>query len=304
MTDGAPDLDLRLVRSFVAVAEELHFGRGAERLHLTQPAVSDHVRRLEEQLEVQLLRRSTRKVELTAAGAVFLDDALHLLTVAGAAVRDARRADRGQIGRLRVGFAPGGLMEVLHPLLDAFRAMRPEVELTVRESGFPDPSGGLAGGLVDVALIGLPISTPGLATAVIATEPRIAALPAAHRLASRSQLSIADLADEAWLYSDTDPAWRAFWCAERERGGPPRYGATVDSLEGIFQAVRGGLAVALVPASVQRAVHWQGVALVPVVDLDPAEVAVAWRAEHDDSLVRAFAAVARRMARGVEHSPG
>lgn len=298
MSDPLPDLDLRLVRSFAAVADELHFGRGAERVHLTQPAVSDHVRRLEEQLGVQLLRRSTRRVELTAAGAVFLDDAARLLDLSAAAVRGARRADRGQIGQLRVGYAPGRLLDVLAPLLAAFRELRPEVEVTVRESGFADPSGGLANASVDVALISLPISTPGIATAVIAQDGRAAALPAGHPLASREEIRIGELAGEAWLYSDTDPAWRAFWCAERERGSEPtRYGATVDSLDGIFQAVRGGLAVALVPAAVQQS-HVDGVAFVPVIDLPAVDIALAWRGgDAEDALVRAFVAVARRHAR-------
>lgn len=290
-----PDLDLRLLRSFAAVAEELHFGRGAARLHMTQPAVSEHVRRLEEQLGVKLLHRTSRKVTLTAAGAVFLDDARRLLELGAAAVRDAQRADRGQIGRLTLGYAPGAVMDVARPLVDAFRALRPEVEILLRESGFTDPSGGLADGRASVAVIRPPVSTPGVAVLPVVEEARVALLPADHPLAGRDTIAIADLSDEPWLYSDTDPAWRAFWCAERERGAPPRYAATVDSLEGIFEAVRGGIAVALVPESVQRAVSWQGVAFVPVEGIAPSEIALAWRTDDDDPLVRAFVAVARRV---------
>jgi DNA-binding transcriptional LysR family regulator len=295
MPDDAPDLDLRHLRSFVAVAEELHFGRAAARLHLTQPAISDHVRRLEELLDVALLHRTTRRVEVTAAGAVFLEDARRLLELAATAVRDARRAERGQIGRLRLGYSPGALMDVIRPVLDAFAEVRPDVEVLLRESGFTDPSGGLADGHADVAIIRPPISAHGVEWAALAHDERVALLPAGHRLAGEESIAVADLVDEAWLYADTDPAWRAFWCAERERGAPPRYAGTIDSMEGLFEGVRGGIAVALVPASVERTVRWEGVRTVPVRDLAPAEIAVAWRAHDENPLVRAFVAVARRV---------
>src|SRR5689334_21285809 len=102
------DLELHHLRTFAAVAEELHFRRAAERLHLSQPAVSEHIRRLEEILGVSLLRRSNRRVELTTAGALFRDRARELLELSAGAVRDARLADRGHAGSLTVGVAPGG----------------------------------------------------------------------------------------------------------------------------------------------------------------------------------------------------
>jgi DNA-binding transcriptional LysR family regulator len=291
------NIDLRLLRTFTAVAEELHFGRAAERRGIGQGAVSEQVRRLEDELGVSLLTRTSRSVALTHAGAVFLEHARRLLEDADAAVADARRADRGELGELTVGLAAGATSDLLTPIVDAFAVLRPDVAVAFHHSAFVDPSGGLGTGEVDVAILRPPVGVPDVAFEVLATEPRMAAVPSGHPLAARERLDIEDLLDEPWTFADTDPVWRAFWTAEAERGAPARYGATIGSMDGIFEAVRAGLAVALVPASVERAVVWEGVAFRPVDGVDEASIAVGWRPGVEDPRVRAFVAVAKRVGR-------
>lgn len=292
------DLDPRLLRTFLAVAETLHFGRAADRLHLAQGSVSGHVRRLEEQLGVELLARTSRSVALTPAGAVLQEHARRLRQATVAAVRETRRADRGQSGSLAVGIAAAIPLELVTPAVAAFRERRPEVAVELREAPWPDPSGGLADGGVDVAFLRPPVAAAGVALETLVVEDRVAILPAGHALAARDVLSVDDLLDEPWAGSDTDPVWRAFWTAEAERGAPARYAATISSLDGLFDAVRHAGAVGLVPASAAgRLGGTPGIALRPVHDAAPTTIDVGWHPASEDPRVRAFVAVARRVLR-------
>ncbi|WP_036725976.1 LysR family transcriptional regulator [Patulibacter minatonensis] len=292
------DLDPRLLRTFLAVAETLHFGRAADRLHLAQGSVSGHVRRLEDVLGVELLARTSRSVALTAAGAVLQEHARRLEQATLAAVRETRRADRGQSGSLSVGIAAAIPLELVSPAIAAFREARPDVALELREAPWTDPSGGLADGGVDVAFLRPPVAAAGVALETLVVEDRMAILPADHRLAEREVLSITEFVDEPWAGSDTDPVWRAFWTAEAERGAPARYAATISSFDGLFDAVRHAGAVGLVPASAPaRMSGATGVAFVPVRDVAPTTIDVGWHPASEDPRVRAFVALARRMLR-------
>lgn len=292
------DLDPRLLRTFLAVADTLHFGRAADRLHLAQGSVSGHVRRLEDELGVALLARTSRSVALTPAGAVLQEHARRLRQATVAAVRETRRADRGQSGSLTVGIAAAIPLELVAPAVAAFREGRPDVAVELREAPWTDPSGGLADGGVDVAFLRPPVAAAGVALEPLVVEARVAILPAAHPLAGRDRLSIDDLVDEPWAGSETDPVWRAFWTAEAERGAPARYAATVSSLDGLFDAVRHAGAVGLVPASAAaRLGEVPGIAFRPVDDVAPTTIDVGWHPASDDPRVRALVAVARRVLR-------
>lgn len=292
------DLDPRLLRTFLAVAETLHFGRAADRLHLAQGSVSGHVRRLEDELGVELLTRTSRSVALTPAGAVLQEHARRLRQATVAAVRETRRADRGQSGSLVVGLAAAIPLELVAPAVAAFREGRPDVQVELREAPWPDPSGGLADGGVDVAFLRPPVDAAGVALETLVVEERMALLPAGHALAAQDALSIDDLLDETWVGSDTDPVWRAFWTAEAERGAPARYATTISSLDGLFDAVRHAGAVGLVPASAAaRMAGAPGVAFRPVPDVAPTTIDVGWHPASEDPRVRAFVAVARRVLR-------
>jgi DNA-binding transcriptional LysR family regulator len=295
--------EFRALRYFVAVAQELHFTRAAERLYIAQPALSEQIRRLEGELGVELLRRTTRKVELTVAGEEFLSRARRILAEADEAQADASRAARGETGSIRVATGTTAGLEQVPRVLRAFREARPLVHLDLRETGWQDHSGGLRDGSVDAAFVWLPFEPDGLRFAVLHVEPRVVALEAGHPLAAERELRVEQFVDGPWVDdSDPDPLPLAFWtCADYRGDAPARPGPTVRSMEGLLEAVRAGLAVATLPRSQARVSDWPGIAFRPVADLTPATLALGWSAGDETPLVQALVEIARRDA-ATEHS--
>jgi DNA-binding transcriptional LysR family regulator len=291
--------DFRPLRYFVAVAEELHFTRAAERLYIAQPALSEQIRRLEGELGVELLRRTTRKVELTPAGEQFLRRARRILAEADEARAEAARAARGETGRLRVAAgATAGLPQVPRVLRE-FRDARPLVDLDLRQSDWEDLSGGLRDGTADAAFVWLPFEHDGLSFAVVHEEPRVVALEAGHPLAAERVLRMEQLADEPWPWVNTDPVALAFWtCADYRGGAAARRGPTIRSMEGMLEAVRAGLCVATVPRSQAQVSALPGIAFRPAAALTPATLALGWRFAEETLAVRALVEIARRVAAG------
>jgi DNA-binding transcriptional LysR family regulator len=290
-------LDFRALRYFVAVAEELHFTRAAERLYIAQPALSEQIRRLEGELGVELLRRTTRKVELTAAGEEFLMRARRILAEADEALAEASRAARGETGSIRVATGATAGLEQVPQVLREFREARPQVHLDLRQIEWEDYSGGLRDGRVDAAFVWLPFDSGGLRFAELHAEPRLVALEEGHPLAAEDVLRVAQIVDEPWPWADTDPVARAFWTCEDYRGGEaaPR-GPTIRSMEGMLEAVRAGLCVATVPRSQAQVSALPGIAFRPVADLTPATLALGWREDGETPVVQALVEIARRAA--------
>jgi DNA-binding transcriptional LysR family regulator len=289
--------DFRVLRYFVAVAEELHFTRAAERMYVGQPALSEQVKRLEAELGVELLRRTTRRVELTAAGEVFLSRARRILTEADEALAEASRAARGETGSIRVANGATAGLKLVPELLRSFRSERPEVHADLRQIEWENYFGGLGEGDVDAALVWLPIEHEALSFAALHEEPRVAALWAAHPLAGQRELRVEQLLHEPWPWADTHPAAIAFWTCEDFRGGEAaRRGPTVRSMEGLLDAVRAGLCVATVPRSQAQVSAWPGIVFRRVVDLTPATLAIAWRTADETTVVQALVEIARRVA--------
>lgn len=228
--------DFRALRYFVAVAEELHFTRAAERMYIAQPALSEQIRRLERDLGVELLRRTTRKVELTAAGEEFLSRARRILAEADEALAAASRAARGETGSVRVATGATAGLEQVPAVLRAFREARPLVHLDIRQIDWEDYSGGLRDGSVDAAFVWRPFEDGGLSFAALHVEPRVVALEAGHRLASVRELRMEQVVDEPWPWVDTDPVALAFWtCADYRGGAAARRGPTIRSMEGMLE---------------------------------------------------------------------
>jgi DNA-binding transcriptional LysR family regulator len=290
-------LDFRALRYFVAVAEELHFTRAAERMYIAQPALSEQIRRLEEELGVELLRRTTRKVELTPAGEEFLLRARRILEEADEALADASRAARGETGSIRVATGATAGVELVPNVLREFREARPMVHVDLRQIDWADYSGGLRDRSVDAAFVWLPFEHAGLRFEALLEEPRVVALEARHPLAAESELRVAQFVDEPWPWVDTDPVALAFWtCAEFRAGAEARRGPTVHSMEGLLEGVRAGLCVATVPCSQAHASAWPGIAFRPVVDLPPTTLAVGWREADETPVVQALVEIARTVA--------
>ncbi len=283
------DLEVRQLRYFVAVAEELHFGRAATRLGMAQPPLSRAIRNLERQLGVALLERTTRQVRLTAAGEVLLRDARTALEAVTAAARRARQAGRPS-PRLRVALkadVDGGL---LPQILDAYCAGNAAVppELVLGRMG--EQPQALREGRADVALLLCPFDDHGLDSEPLLTEPLLAALAAGDPLAARTQLCLADLAGRRLpggsLASDGPPAGR------RRAGAPP----PASNLAEIFSLVETGSVVFFAPASVARRYPRSGIAYRPVSDLPDATLALAWPQDARSPAAAAFVRAACTVA--------
>ncbi|MET8952552.1 LysR substrate-binding domain-containing protein [Streptomyces sp. NPDC004533] len=267
------DLDLRKVRYFTAVAEQLHFGRAAESLHIAQPVLSRQIRALEKDLDATLFQRDSHGVTLTVAGRQLLDDARNLLAAADATRRRVHRATRGP-RRLVVGFRAG---VVVTGALRAFGAAHPEVQVHARRVEWDDQEELILDGTVDVAYVRRPVRERGLRLLPLFSETRVAMLPAGHRFADKQELSLADLADEPRL--------------AYARPGPDDL--PIRTIEEKFECVAAGTGITLVPESVAEQYSRPDITYVPVPDAEPDEVLLAWEASRRSPLIAAFARVAQ-----------
>ena len=290
-------LDLRLVEYFVAVAEELHFGRAAERLHIAQPSLSQQIRRLEEQLGVTLLERNSRNVRLTAAGTALLHEGHKALSQAAHAIQTTRSAGAP---RLTVGFYGSAASELLPEVLRVFGERLAFVEVCVRELllGSIDD---ILDGSVNIAFTRLLPGQTELEVEVLTHEPRLAAVASTHPLADRESLRLADLAEESFIINPvtrqegTPPRWLA---EQRRHGLPGHIAAEAMSLQEILALVAAGRGVCLLPSVVVHHHPRAGVTYVPVTDADPAVVSLAWRRGPTCPAVKAFIDASRQVAAG------
>lgn len=249
-------MELRHLRYFVAVAEECHFGRAAERLHIAQPPLSQQVKALEADLGVVLLTRSTRKVELTAAGARYLERARAILAAVDEAGEEAVRVDAGEIGRVSIGFTGSATYELVPTLARVLAADFPDVELELRgEMLTPDQVSALVDGSLDIGFLRPPARHPDLDVRLLRREPLIAVLPEAHPLAAAEAVRLADLRDEPFICYPShhrSVVYEAVLDACQRVGFRPSEVVEVAETSTLVVFVAAGLGVALVPASVQH----------------------------------------------------
>lgn len=247
-------MELRRVRYFVAVAEELHFRRAAERLHLAQPALSQQVRKLEQELGVELLHRTKRAVALTSVGAVFLDEARRLLRHADETARIARNAGAGASARLRVGHLSDALPAVLPRAISAFASRYPAVEIVPETTTPRRAVEDVRAGRLDIAVVGLPAEATGLRVTPFAEEHIVAAIAERHLLSGRTQIPLAALADTpvALLPRAGNPAFHDAVLAGCHTAGwsPNLIDVAEPSVEHALLLVTSRNAVALLPGSV------------------------------------------------------
>ncbi|MFF5011924.1 LysR family transcriptional regulator [Streptomyces sp. NPDC001165] len=292
------DVHARDLRYFVAVAEELHFTRAAERLYVSQPALSKQIRALERQLGAELLRRDQHGVALTAAGEALLPHARRVLAAweEGAAAVEAAKA--AQRSTLVVGMSTspgrGGLLPAIR---SRFTAAHPDATARLRQVSWGDPTADLADGSADVAFVWLPLpDEERYAWTVLAEEPRLVALPDTHPLATRAEIDFADLLDEPFLaLPKTAGPLRDYWLALDARAGrPPRIGAEIAGAEETYEALVAGLGVCLLAEGNAPLITLGGVTTRPVRGIGPSRYALAWRREDEGRpLVRAYAEACR-----------
>jgi DNA-binding transcriptional LysR family regulator len=295
-------VELRQLRYFVAVAEELHFRRAAARLHVSQPPLSHQIQQLESELGCRLLLRTRRRVELTPAGEVFLHDARVLLGELDGAVAAARRIGAGQAGRLRINFVGSALLSILPMAVQRFRAARPGVEIDLRERPTAEQLRALAGGAVDAGLVRPPLDlSDELRARVVLRERSVAAVPADHGLARLKRVQLRRLAAEPLVLFPRSqaPGFHDLLLASLTIGGRTpdvvQYAPETTTIVGLVAA---GIGVSLVPESVAR-LGLEGVAYRPVAGAPGAELAVVTRAGEPAPLVEAFSEHAAAAGRAV-----
>jgi DNA-binding transcriptional LysR family regulator len=267
----------------VAVARHLHFGRAAAELHIAQPVLSRQIRALENELHVPLFRRDKRSTELTEAGRQLLSDAVPLLAGAEALRRRVARASRGP-DRFVVGFMPGLIVT------DAVRRIRerhPGLTVDLVRTGWGDQTDVVHDGRVDVSFVRLPVDKRGLTLRPLLAEPRVAMVPATHRLAGKETIEIAELADEHLLQDPAAvPEWRDVATTE------PSSEVPAYAVEEKLEHVASGRGVVVLPLSTARFYTRPDVVWVGITGIPPNRVSLAWESTRRDPLIAEFAVLA------------
>ena len=298
-------MELRTLRYFSVLAEELHFGRAARRLAITQPPLSHAIAKLEAELEVRLFERSRRQVRLTHAGAVFLAEARATLARAAQGVELAQRAQRGEVGKLSVGYLAATAYTLLPLVLRDFRRRFPGVKLELRELTIPQQLAALLEGDVEVGLLRPPVRDAELDSETILSEPFVLALPSRHPLCILRRVSAKRLADEPFVMFPRHPGLVFHdlvmgFCLRN--GFTPRVAQEANQTHTVIGLVSAGVGVALVPASTQK-IGLAGVTYRALREATPqSRTAVAWRRAGASPVVAAFLDVARRAAKQVHSS--
>lgn len=288
LIDVEPPVDLRELRSFLAVAEELNFTRAAARLHVAQQALSTTIANLERALDVRLFTRSTRHVALTSAGEQLVPAARRILADVADALRAVELAAAGRRGRLIIGVAIAvhNAPPVREPIRQ-FAEREPDVELQVDGYDHTDPLAGLASGSSQVSFVLGPLTLDGLDSVVVLEEPRHVLLPADHPLAGRPDLHVRDLSGLPWLRVATpDSDWTRFWF--RHPLGEPSTGPEIRSGVEWVPAVESGRGVGFTLPTLVADYLPADIVTVPVVDIEPGSVLLAWPRDAVDPLVDAF----------------
>lgn len=292
-------LDLRRLRYFVEVAQQLHFGRAAARLGIAQPPLSQQIRQLEESLGVRLFERTSRHVALTPAGEALLTDARRILHQVREAEDAVQRIARGVAGTLRLGFVGSAIDSILPGIVRRFREDVQGSRLALQELTTAQQAAGLRDHTLDVGFIRPPVFSDGLTVSEVYREPLIVALPAGHRLAERDMLELSTLSREPFVIFRRDLGeglHDLMVNACRHAGFEPVVGQEANQMHTIVGLVSAGLGIALVPQSVSQ-LRPGAVAYRPLSDTRiETTLAVANRADDDSVLVARFMDVVTRDA--------
>jgi len=286
-------MELRHLRYFVAVAEERHFGRAAKRLHIAQPPLSRQIQMLESELGFVLFER-TPKVELTAAGAVLLERTRQVFEAIDLAVHEARRASKGETGRVVVGYPSSLAYSGLTELLRSYRARFPAVEVALREMPPQHQIDALKRGSIDVGFVRGRFEEPAITAECVRREPLVVALPAEHPQAKRARVRLTHLAHDPFVLfpRDRGPAFFDQIVAMcRDAGFTPRITQEAPQLD-LVSLVAAGFGVSIVPASLRRLAR-EGLVMRPLVGAPVSELFVAWRAGEPSPAVHELVAIAR-----------
>ena len=290
-------MELRHLRYFVAVAESLHFGQAAARLRIAQPSLSHQIRRLEDDVQTILLRRTNRRVELTEAGRLFLHEAREILARADHATVMARRMSGANARRLRVGIGYCTDQSDIAALLGAFHDQHQDIQLETRTMSVPSQLAALLNGQLDLGFVRPPVSDSALTSEIVISEPFVVALPPTHRLASRPHLQLSALANEPFILPPRDavPVFLdAVLKACRGAGFVPHAPHEADHLQMVLGMVAAGAGVALVPSAARKINRGRVVYRALRPSPDNLETAIAWRRGDTSARLAEFISATRR----------
>jgi DNA-binding transcriptional LysR family regulator len=246
-------MELRQIRSFLSVAETLHFGRTAELIHLSQPALSLQIRALEEEVGVRLFERNRRKTTLTAAGLTFRDDAARVVSQLDQAIRRARLAADGKLGLLRIGFISTAGNEIVPNLVRRFRESSPEVVFTLLNILTADQIQMLSAGSLDIGFIRLPIGEhPELEVVEVHREPFVVVTPLSHKLATRKRVALHELSGQDFVMYERSyaPGFHdLIFGMLRDAGVIPNVCQTAGQMPTLISLVDSGMGISILPAS-------------------------------------------------------
>lgn len=283
-------MDLRLLRSFVALADELHFSRAAKRVHVVQAALSQQIRTLEDEIGARLFDRTTRRVQLTEVGRVFLPEAQAVLAAADRASSRATRAARGALGDLRVGFVSAAGFSPLPQALEVFKKECPDVRVRLVQQGTQRQLEALRAGELDVGLVLAPAEVGPFASRILSAEPLMVVLSTRHRLAKRKRLALRDLASESiiWMVDRSEPQLRRHYIGLCEaQGFHPNIAYEVDHIASMLGLVAADLGVSHAPRSTKR-LHAEGVRFVALSPRIPAAIQLVWDPANTSPVLERF----------------
>ena len=292
-------MELRHLRYFVAVADELHFGRAAEKLHISQPPLSQQIQDLERELGVTLFHRTRHFVALTEAGRAFLDEVRRILQHTDHAAETARKVGHGEVGRLSIGFGLASAAGVMGRILNVFFSRHANVALDLQTLHSRAQIDALVNRRIDVAFPILPVSHRDIAAEPVATEPLVAAFPAAHPLASARRVRLADLRSYPFVSVSPEAAptfHDLVLAACAEAGFTPVVAHEAGHVLTILGQVGAGLGVAILPESLGGK-SAEGVVFRPLTDAPPIQIGVAYRRHETSTMLLAFLQVVREVSR-------
>jgi DNA-binding transcriptional LysR family regulator len=296
-------MELRHLKYFIAVAEELHFGRAAARLNISQPPLSQQIMQLEEEIGVQLFNRTKRRVEITPAGMVFLAEARQIMTMSGDAVRRTVRADKGEIGRLAVGYIGSANYSVLPQAVREFRKRFQDVDLSLAELNTSNQIEALHDGRIHVGFLRPPqgIENDGLSVEPVFREPLMVAMPRNHHIKGKKPVPLRMLAKESFIMipRQRGPGYFDYIIALCQREGfSPRIVLEASQFHTIIGLVAAEIGIAIVPASMQSS-RFKGVVFRTIEGNAETILHMAWTSENQSLVLWNFIGVVREVVRAI-----
>jgi DNA-binding transcriptional LysR family regulator len=299
-------IELRHLRYFMAVAEELHFGRAAEKLHMAQPPLSQQIRQLENELGFQLFYRTKRSVALTEAGQVFLGDCQRLFRQLEQAIQTGRQVSRGELGQLVIGFVSSAAYNVLPEILRSFRLAVPDVRLELHELTTDQQMQWLQEGRMDVGFVRPPVDETHFTLLTVIQEPLAVALPETHPLADQAAVALASLANEPFVLFPRPLApglYDQIISLCHQGGFSPLVVQEAIQMQTIVSLVAAEMGIAIVPVSLQN-LQRTGVIYKPIQEPTPqASIALVWQRGNTSPTVNRFQAIVQEFMQIRSQSP-